>query len=103
MDRQAITRHLLSDAQDPYNRKPLTVEMLEPNDSLREEIKDWIRQAVVFLFDVFIICALFGCFLSAIWEVERALEKGADVRAAAVERARRCCLCTAARRAWGVR
>lgn len=65
MDRQAITRHLLSDAQDPYNRKPLTVEMLEPNDSLREEIKDWIRQAVVFLFDVFmpfsvVFCRRFG-------------------------------------------
>ena len=43
MDRQAITRHLLSDAQDPYNRKPLTVEMLEPNDALRAEIEDWIR------------------------------------------------------------
>lgn len=46
MDRQAITRHLLSDAQDPYNRKPLTVEMLEPNDALREEIEEWIRQVV---------------------------------------------------------
>lgn len=43
MDRPAITRHLLSDAQDPYNRKPLTVEMLEPNDALRAEIEDWIR------------------------------------------------------------
>ncbi|CAN0478917.1 unnamed protein product, partial [Ectocarpus sp. 12 AP-2014] len=47
MDRPAITRHLLSDAQDPYNRKPLTVEMLEPNDALREEIEEWIRQATV--------------------------------------------------------
>ncbi|CAN0474664.1 unnamed protein product, partial [Ectocarpus sp. 12 AP-2014] len=45
MDRPAITRHLLSDSQDPYNRKPLTVEMLEPNDALREEIEEWIRQA----------------------------------------------------------
>eukprot|EP00903_Cladosiphon_okamuranus_P011191 g10560.t1 len=44
MDRQAITRHLLSDALDPFNRKPLTVEMLEPNDALREEIEEWIRQ-----------------------------------------------------------
>lgn len=43
MDRAAITRHLLSDAQDPYNRKPLTVEMLEPNDELRAEIEEWIR------------------------------------------------------------
>lgn len=43
MDRQAITRHLLSDPQDPYNRKPLTVEMLEPNDALRNEIEEWIR------------------------------------------------------------
>ncbi|CAN0209662.1 unnamed protein product, partial [Pylaiella littoralis] len=44
MDRQAITRHLLSDAQDPYNRKPLTAEMLEPNDTLRAEIEEWVRQ-----------------------------------------------------------
>lgn len=43
MDRAAITRHLLSDAQDPYNRKPLTVEMLEPDDALRGEIEKWIR------------------------------------------------------------
>lgn len=43
MDRQAITRHLLSDAQDPCNRKPLTVEMLEPKDTLRAEIEEWIR------------------------------------------------------------
>lgn len=46
MDRQAITRHLLSDAQDPYNRKPLTVEMLVPNNALRTEIEEWIRQVV---------------------------------------------------------
>ncbi|CAM9503647.1 unnamed protein product, partial [Hapterophycus canaliculatus] len=43
MERQAITRHLLSDAQDPFNRKPLTVEMLQPNDALRAEIEEWIR------------------------------------------------------------
>ena len=43
MDRQSITRHLLSDPQDPFSRKPLTVEMLEPNDALREEIEEWIR------------------------------------------------------------
>lgn len=43
MDRAAITRHLLSDAQDPYNRKPLTVEMLQPDDALRGEIEKWIR------------------------------------------------------------
>lgn len=52
MDRQAITRHLLSDAQDPYNRKPLTVDMLEPNGALREEIEDWIRQVVVSSYNI---------------------------------------------------
>lgn len=55
MDRQAITRHLLSDAQDPYNRKPLTVEMLEPNDTLREEIEEWMRQVVSSSFTLFYI------------------------------------------------
>lgn len=43
MDRISITRHLLSDTMDPFNRKPLTVDMLVPNDALREEIEEWIR------------------------------------------------------------
>lgn len=48
MDRHSITRHLLSDPQDPFSRKPLTADMLEPNDALREEIEDWIRFAFIF-------------------------------------------------------
>lgn len=43
MDRASITRHLLSDTQDPFNRMPLTVEMLQPNTELKAEIEGWVR------------------------------------------------------------
>ncbi|XP_011405143.2 PREDICTED: ubiquitin conjugation factor E4 A-like [Amphimedon queenslandica] len=41
VDRTVIMRHLLSDQNDPFNRHPLTVEMLQPNDELRQKIIDW--------------------------------------------------------------
>jgi hypothetical protein len=31
MDRSAITRHLLSDPTDPFNRARLTIDMLQPS------------------------------------------------------------------------
>jgi hypothetical protein len=33
MDRAVISRHLLSKPNDPFNRQPLTVEMLQPSNS----------------------------------------------------------------------
>lgn len=42
VDRETIVRHLLTDPKDPFNRKPLTQEMLEPQDSLRQEIAKWL-------------------------------------------------------------
>ena len=33
MDRSTITQHLLNDATDPFNRKPLKVAMLEPQST----------------------------------------------------------------------
>jgi len=43
MDRSVITRHLLSDQTDPFNRAHLTVDMLQPNLKLKEEIEAWKR------------------------------------------------------------
>lgn len=42
LDRATITRHLLSDPKDPFNREPLTVDMLLPNVSLKERIDEWL-------------------------------------------------------------
>ncbi|KAI9594512.1 ubiquitin elongating factor core-domain-containing protein [Syncephalis fuscata] len=42
MDRSAIKSHLLSTPLDPFNRKPLTVEMLEPNEELKMKINAFI-------------------------------------------------------------
>ena len=40
LERSSIERHLAGTEQiDPYNRKPLTVEELRPNDELRERIE----------------------------------------------------------------
>ncbi|KAI7697293.1 Ubiquitin conjugation factor E4 B [Sarcoptes scabiei] len=41
MDRSVIIRHLLNASTDPFNRQPLTEDMLVPNEKLREEIKEW--------------------------------------------------------------
>jgi len=37
-------RHLLSDQTDPFNRSPLTMDMLKPNDELRLQIEAWIKE-----------------------------------------------------------
>ncbi|XP_043272469.1 ubiquitin conjugation factor E4 A [Venturia canescens] len=44
VDRQTIARHLLSDQTDPFNRSPLTMDMVKSNTELRAEIEDWIKQ-----------------------------------------------------------
>jgi hypothetical protein len=37
-------RHLLSDQTDPFNRSPLTMDMVKPNDELRMLIQAWIKE-----------------------------------------------------------
>lgn len=44
MDRATITRHLLNSSTDPFNRQPLTEDMLRPNNELRERILTWKRE-----------------------------------------------------------
>lgn len=44
LDRATITRHLLSDPKDPFNREELTIDMLKPNDELKERINQWLKE-----------------------------------------------------------
>eukprot|EP00744_Colponema_vietnamica_P008212 GILI01011738.1.p1 GENE.GILI01011738.1~~GILI01011738.1.p1 ORF type:complete len:723 (-),score=177.10 GILI01011738.1:197-2203(-) len=44
VDRVTIVKHLLSDPSDPFNRSPLTLDMLIPNDELKTRIEEWRRQ-----------------------------------------------------------
>jgi ubiquitin conjugation factor E4 A len=44
VDRSTIARHLLSDQSDPFNRSPLTMEDILPDDELREKIHKWIAE-----------------------------------------------------------
>lgn len=41
MDRSIITRHLLNSSTDPFNRQPLTDDMLTPATELKERILAW--------------------------------------------------------------
>lgn len=41
VDRSTIQSHLLSDPHDPFNRTPLKIEDVIPNDKLRDEIAAW--------------------------------------------------------------
>ncbi|XP_055633868.1 ubiquitin conjugation factor E4 B [Toxorhynchites rutilus septentrionalis] len=43
MDRSIITRHLLNSSTDPFNRQPLTEDMLIPATELKERIEQWIQ------------------------------------------------------------
>lgn len=43
MDRAVITRHLLNSDTDPFNRQPLTTDMLKPATELRRQIEEWLR------------------------------------------------------------
>ncbi|KAI8620007.1 ubiquitin elongating factor core-domain-containing protein [Chytriomyces sp. MP71] len=44
VDRSTIITQLLSQPLDPFNRKPLTIEMVIPNVELKVKIEDWKRQ-----------------------------------------------------------
>ncbi|KAI8999813.1 ubiquitin elongating factor core-domain-containing protein [Gaertneriomyces semiglobifer] len=41
IDRSTIKTHLLSDAHDPFNRQPLSIEEVVPNEELRIRIQEW--------------------------------------------------------------
>jgi ubiquitin conjugation factor E4 B len=41
LDRSTVRSHLLSDPHDPFNRAPLSIEDVIPNDALRDEIQKW--------------------------------------------------------------
>ena len=44
MDHSVIARHLLSDAKDPFNRAPLTIDDVIPDDDLKQRITIWKLQ-----------------------------------------------------------
>ena len=44
VDRSTVRSHLLSDPTDPFNRVPLKIEEVLPNDELRERIEAWIAE-----------------------------------------------------------
>lgn len=44
MDRAVIMRHLLNSSTDPFSRQPLSDDMLQPADELRERILVWRRE-----------------------------------------------------------
>ena len=41
IDRPVIARHLLNSTIDPFNRQPLTLDMLVPMPELRRRIEEW--------------------------------------------------------------
>ncbi|KAG8315573.1 Ubiquitin conjugation factor E4 A [Homalodisca vitripennis] len=44
VDRSTIARHLLSDQSDPFNREPLTMDMVRSATELKEQIEAWVSQ-----------------------------------------------------------
>ena len=44
IDRPVIVRHLLTNTYDPFNRQPLTLDMLVPATELKAKIEAWKAQ-----------------------------------------------------------
>jgi len=44
IDRSTITQHLLNDPHDPFNRKELTIDMVEPVSELKEKMSQWLSE-----------------------------------------------------------
>lgn len=44
LDRTTISRHLLSDQSDPFNRSPLTMDQVIANEELKSKITEWITE-----------------------------------------------------------
>jgi ubiquitin conjugation factor E4 A len=43
-DRSTISRHLLSDQSDPFNRSPLSMDLVISNTELKAKIDEWIKE-----------------------------------------------------------
>jgi len=43
-DRKNIERHILSTPNDPFNRQPLTEDMLKPAIELKQRMEEWKKQ-----------------------------------------------------------
>lgn len=44
VERSTISRHLLSDQSDPFNREPLSMDQVIPNVELKARIDAWIKE-----------------------------------------------------------
>ena len=44
VDRATITQHLLNDPTDPFNRKELTIDMIQPATELKERMNRWLDE-----------------------------------------------------------
>ncbi|XP_059616667.1 ubiquitin conjugation factor E4 A [Phlebotomus argentipes] len=44
VDRPTIARHLLSDQTDPFNRSPLTMDQVVPDEELKRRVHEWIKE-----------------------------------------------------------
>ncbi|CAB3376749.1 Hypothetical predicted protein [Cloeon dipterum] len=44
MDRAVIIRHLLNSSTDPFNRQPLSEDMLQPATDLKQRIEEWVKE-----------------------------------------------------------
>ena len=44
IDRSTITQHLLNDPHDPFNRKDLSIDMIQPATELKEKMTKWINE-----------------------------------------------------------
>eukprot|EP00041_Stephanoeca_diplocostata_P033895 m.1132008 g.1132008 ORF g.1132008 m.1132008 type:complete len:208 (+) comp24425_c0_seq15:2913-3536(+) len=44
IDRSTIRAHLLSNPRDPFNRAPLKIDEVVPDDKLRSEIERWVAE-----------------------------------------------------------
>ena len=43
-DRKNIERHILSTPNDPFNRQPLTEDMLKPATELKRKMEEWKKE-----------------------------------------------------------
>ena len=44
IDRETITQHLLNDSTDPFSRKALSIDMIQPQDELKARIDAWVAE-----------------------------------------------------------
>ena len=44
IDRATIRQHLLNDPHDPFNREPLSIDMVKPATELKERMAKWIME-----------------------------------------------------------